>query len=203
MSSCSFTCSNLLCEFLSCELPGLRIYFAICVQRFLHQAICIHHRKSGVYIHEISGELSMDINFIFEMLLLLWLYNLSLNWPGSCPQPAKVSEGSQLGREAWAQYCPSTNNTCLSPEAETSESADISVCVQDWPSIISPAQGEMISQSQKRGRMQRMQAAVMRTNCWVSLPGSVLQLWKANHLTAADIKSTEWGISCFPKYPSH
>lgn len=133
MSSCSFTCSNLLYEFFSCQLPGLRIYFSICVQRFLYQAICIHHRKGGVYIHEISGEFSRNINFILEMLLLLWLYDLSLNWPEWCRHPAEVSEGSQWGREAWAQYCPSTNNTCLSPKVETSEFTDVSSWVQDWP----------------------------------------------------------------------
>lgn len=130
MSLCSFTCSNLLCEVFSSELPGLRIYFAIYVQGFLHQAICIRHRKGGVYIHEISEELSININFIVEMLLLLWLYNLSLKWPGSCPQPEKVSEDSKLAREAWDHYCPSTNYICLSPKAEIPKFADVSIWVQ-------------------------------------------------------------------------
>lgn len=89
------------------------------------------------------------------MLLLLWLYNLSLNWPESCLQPEKVCEDSELAREVWTQYC-----TCLSPKVEPPPN------LQMYPSGSST---EMISQSQKRGRMQRMQASVMRI-CWVSLP---------------------------------
>lgn len=185
MSSCFSTCSYLLCEFFSCELPGLRIYFASYIQMFLHQAILIHHRKGRTYIREISEELSMNINFILEVLLILWFYNLSLNWSGSCPQPGKVSEDRQLAREAGAQDCLSTNNTCLSPKQK-------SLNLHMYPSESSTdnAPWEVISQRQKRGRMQRMQAAVMRTNCWVSLPD-------------CSCGSKEWGIFCFSKYLSH
>lgn len=97
---------------LAVSCRGLRIYFAICVQRVLRQAICVYYREPGVYIHVISGELIVEINCILEMLLLLWLCKHLLSWPRLCPQSAEASEASQLGREHCVQSLPSINYTC-------------------------------------------------------------------------------------------
>lgn len=149
---------------------GLRIYFAIYVQRVFHQAICIYHGEAGVYIHETSGELIMEINCILEMWFLLWSCNHLRTWPGSCPQSEYISEASQLDRKQCTQPLPSINNTCPLLWKPENEQKRIHL-----GSGLTAAQRGMLSQSQRRGRMRRTQAAVNeKKNCWVSLTGSVL-----------------------------